>query len=264
MRVLVDAGALVAERLRLAGANAAATADKALAEERMRAVMGRFTLLLMLAYTLYTWVLGTAIEVKQTFGHSEFVTVPAIFVCCAIMFAFVRISGYPARFFGLTFDNWRNDAAEALLFTLPLMVGTVALKLALLAWMPSRCTGWRCSRCSLQPQPGLPASGFNPWLAAAYVFFAPFQELIYRGGVQGPLSHFLTGRWRTPLAIVGANVIFSAAHLYISPALAVIAFVAGLFWGWLYARQRGLVGVSVSHILLGFWAFEVVDLGVLE
>ena len=58
--------------------------------------------------------------------------------------------------------------------------------------------------------------------------------------------------------------IFSAAHLYVSPGLAVIAFVAGLFWGWLYARQSGLIGVSVSHVLLGLWAFEVVDLGVLE
>ena len=47
---------LMAERLRLASANAAATADRVLAEERMRSVMGRFTLLLMLAYTLYTWV----------------------------------------------------------------------------------------------------------------------------------------------------------------------------------------------------------------
>jgi CRP/FNR family cyclic AMP-dependent transcriptional regulator len=96
------------------------------------------------------------------------------------------------------------------------------------------------------------------------VVFAPFQELIYRGGVQGPLSHFLTGRGRSWLAIIGANIIFSAAHLYVSPGLAVMAFLAGLFWGWLYARQRGLIGVSVSHILLGFWAFEVVDLGVLE
>lgn len=263
VRVLVDAGALVAERLRLAGATAAATADKALAEERMRAVMGRFTLLLMLAYTLYTWVLGTAIKVKQTFGHSEFITVPAIFVCCAIMYAFVRISGYPARFFGLTTENWRQHAAEGLLFTLPLLAAALVLKLSLLAWVPSM-HGLPLFQMFSPPQPGLPASGFNPGLALAYVFFAPFQELIYRGGVQGPLSHFLTGRWRTPLAIVGANVIFSAAHLYVSPGLAVIAFVAGLFWGWLYARQGSLVGVSLSHMLLGFWAFEVLDLGVLE
>jgi CRP-like cAMP-binding protein/membrane protease YdiL (CAAX protease family) len=261
--VLVDIGALVAERLRGAGVHAAAAADRALAEERMRAVMGRFTLLLMLAYTLYTWVLGTAVEVKQTFGHSEFITVPAIIVCCAILFVFMRVSGYPPRFFGITTENAGRDIRDAVIFTLPWLAATVAFKLALVTWVPAM-QGQPLLRMLAGAAPGQAAHGFNPWLAAAYVVFAPFQELIYRGGVQGPLAHFLTGRWRTPLAVVGANVIFSAAHLYVSPGLAVMAFIAGLFWGWLYARQRGLAGVSVSHILLGFWAFEVVDLGVLQ
>jgi membrane protease YdiL (CAAX protease family) len=107
------------------------------------------------------------------------------------------------------------------------------------------------------------AGTFNPWLALAYVIFVPFQELIYRGGVQGALEHFLTGRSRSWMAIVGSNVIFSAGHLYISVGLSVTAFVAGLFWGWLYSRQRGLAGVSVSHVLLGFFAFEIVGMGVL-
>ncbi|SEB03774.1 cyclic nucleotide-binding domain-containing protein [Variovorax sp. YR216] len=258
--VLMDIGALVAERLRVTSANAAAAADRILAQERTRAVMGRFTLLLIMAYTLYTWVLGTAMRVKETFGHSEFVTVPAIFVCCAILFVFVRVSRYPPRFFGLTTENAGPHVREAVLFTLPLMAATVLLKLALVTWVPAMHGQPLIQMFS----PSSPGNGFNPWLAAAYVVFAPFQELIYRGGVQGPLSHFLTGRWSTWLAIVGANIIFSAAHLYVSPGLAVVAFVAGLFWGWLYARQGGLVGVSVSHVLLGFWAFEVVDLGVLQ
>lgn len=261
--MLMDIGALVAERLRVTSANAATAADRILAQERTRAVMGRFTLLLMLAYTLYTWVLGTAMRVKETFGHSEFITVPAIFVCCAILFAFVRVSGFPARFFGLTTRNAGPDVREAVLLTLPLMAATVLLKLALARWVPAM-QGQPLFQMFSAPTSGLSTGGFNPWLAAAYVVFAPFQELIYRGGVQGPLSHFLTGRWSIWLAIVGANIIFSAAHLYVSPGLAVIAFVAGLFWGWLYARQGGLIGVSVSHVLLGFWAFEVVDLGVLE
>lgn len=261
--VLVDAGALVAERLRLASANAAATADRALGEERTRAVMGRFTLLLILAYTVYTWLLGTAVQVKALLGRSEFVTVPFIVICCSILAVFVRVSGYPARFFGLSVTGARRHVAEALLFTLPWLAGTLLLKWALVSWHPAM-QGWPLLQMTSAPPPGMPASGFNPWLAAAYVVFAPFQELIYRGGVQGPLAHFLTGRQKDWLAITGANIIFSAAHLYVSPGLAAMAFVAGQFWGWLYARQGTLVGVSVSHVVLGFWAFEVVDLGVLE
>jgi CRP/FNR family transcriptional regulator, cyclic AMP receptor protein len=261
--VLVDIGALVAERLRSASSSAVAAADRALAEERTRAVMGRFTLLLIMAYTLYTWVLGTAAQMKVALGRSEFITVPAIIVCVAILVVFVRVSGYPARFFGLTLEDAGRHVREAVLFTLPLMALTVLLKLALLEWVPGM-QGLALFQMFAPAPAGAPASGFNPWLALAYVVFAPFQELIYRGGVQGSLSHFLTGRRRDALAIVGANIIFSAAHLYVSVGLAVTAFAAGLFWGWLYARQRGLAGVSVSHVLLGFWAFEVVDLGVLE
>jgi CRP/FNR family cyclic AMP-dependent transcriptional regulator len=259
--VLVDIGALVAERLRQSSERAAAEADRVLAEERTRSVMGRFTLLLMAAYTLYTWVLGTAVQIKQSLGHSEFFTVPAILVCCGILFAFVRVSRYPAAFFGLTTQHAGRDVREAVLWTLPLMAGTVLLKLALLRWVPAMEGRAVFGMFA-------PGHGFNAWLALAYVAFAPFQELLYRGGVQGPLAYFLTGPRRHLYAIVGANVIFSAAHLYVSPGLAVMAFVAGLFWGCLYARQHarrgGLAGVSVSHILLGFWAFEVVDLGVLE
>ena len=261
--VLVDFGAQVAGRLRTASEHAAAAAERALAEERTRSVMGRFTLLLMLAYTLYTWLLGTAVQVKAALGRSEFITVPFIVICCAILFVFVRVSGYPASFFGLTRRDAGRHVREAVLFTLPLLALTLALKAALVAWVPAM-HGLPLLQMFAPPPPGLPASGFDPWLALAYVVFAPFQELIYRGGVQGSLSHFLTGRRRDALAIVGANIIFSAAHLYVSVGLAVTAFAAGLFWGWLYARQRGLAGVSVSHVLLGFWAFEVVDLGVLE
>jgi CRP-like cAMP-binding protein len=261
--VLVDIGALVAERLRQSSAHAVAASDRALDEERTRSVMGRFTLLLMLAYTLYTWLLGTAVQVKEALGRSEFITVPFIVVCCAILFVFVRVSGYPARFFGLTLQGAGRHVREAVLLTLPWLAGAVLLKWALVSWVPAM-HGLPLLQMFSPPPAGMPASGFNPWLALAYVVFAPFQELIYRGGVQGPLAHFLTGRGRDWQAIVGANIIFSSAHLYVSTGLAVTAFVAGLFWGWLYARQRGLAGVSVSHILLGFWAFEVVDLGVLE
>jgi CRP-like cAMP-binding protein len=261
--VLVDIGALVAERLRQSSEHAVAAADRALTEERTRSVMGRFTLLLMLAYTLYTWLLSTAAQVKAALGRSEFITVPFIVFCCAILFVFVRVSGYPARFFGVTLQDAGRHMRQAVLYTLPLLAASVLLKWALVTWVPAM-HGLPIFQMLSPPPPGLPASGFNPWLALAYVVFAPFQELIYRGGVQGPLSHFLTGRWKDWLAIVGANIIFSSAHLYVSTGLAVTAFVAGLFWGWLYARQRALAGVSVSHILLGFWAFEVVDLGVLE
>jgi CRP/FNR family transcriptional regulator, cyclic AMP receptor protein len=44
---------------------------------------------------------------------------------------FVRVSGYPASFFGVTTKNALRDSGEAVLFTLPLIALTLVLKLAL-------------------------------------------------------------------------------------------------------------------------------------
>lgn len=260
---LMGIAGLVAERLRRSSSNAVASVERALLEERTRVAMGKFTLSLIVAYSLYTWVLGTATQVKAALGRSELVTVPVILVTAGILVHFMRSSGFPASFFGLTLKNAGRHTLQALALTLPLMAVSVALKVWLVANVPSMA-GQPVFQMFSPPGPGMPAATFNPWLTLAYVVFVPFQELIYRGGLQGALSHFLTGRWRHWLAILGSNIIFSAAHLYISPGLSVTAFIAGLFWGWLYSRQKGLAGVSVSHIVLGFWAFEVVDLGVLE
>jgi len=252
----------VAARLRATTSTAVESLDRALAEERTRTTMGKFTFLLIVAYSLYTWVLGTARQVKEALGRSELVTVPVILVTAGILLGFMKTSGYPASFFGVTLRNAARDMLEAIAFTLPLMAVVVGLK----AWMVANVA-------AMHGQPIFQmfaatgsggAAAFNPWLTLAYVIFVPFQELIYRGGLQGSLEHFLTGPWRRWLAIFGSNIIFSAAHLYISPGLSFSAFVAGLFWGWLYSRQRALAGVSVSHILLGFLAFEVIDMGVLE
>ena len=40
--------------------------------------------------------------------------------------------------------------------------------------------------------------------------------------------------------------------------VAVVAFLPGLFWGWLYSRHRTLVGVS--HMLVGVWALYFLSL----
>jgi membrane protease YdiL (CAAX protease family) len=61
-----------------------------------------------------------------------------------------------------------------------------------------------------------------------------------------------------------ANALFAATHTHISPWFSLMAFVTGLMWGWLYARQRSLLGVFVSHTLVGIWAVKVLGLGLLS
>ena len=71
---------------------------------------------------------------------------------------------------------------------------------------------------------------------------------------------WLTGPNRTTTAILLSNLLFTASHLHLSIPFAVAAFMPGLLWGAIYARQGTLVGASVSHALVAFVAFFVLKL----
>jgi membrane protease YdiL (CAAX protease family) len=83
------------------------------------------------------------------------------------------------------------------------------------------------------------------------------QEFTARGALQSPLQRFLVGPHSRALAIVIANALFTASHLYLSATFAVIAMIPGFLWGWLYARHGTLVAPIVSHALIGWWALFV-------
>jgi membrane protease YdiL (CAAX protease family) len=58
-------------------------------------------------------------------------------------------------------------------------------------------------------------------------------------------------------AVVVANFLFVASHLYLSTTFALLAMIPGFLWGALYARHGTLVAPIVSHWFLGWWFFFV-------
>jgi membrane protease YdiL (CAAX protease family) len=78
--------------------------------------------------------------------------------------------------------------------------------------------------------------------------------------MQGALTRMLTGRMVPLKAILVANAVFSVSHQHLGLGYALVVFVPGLFWGWLYHRQGSLLGVSVSHAIIGLWGTGVLDL----
>ena len=229
---------------------ARASLDTLQRELQKRAMMGHFTLLTIAGFALYTAALGNITAIKQALGRSEFVTIPILLIMAMFLFAFMRETGTRLAFFGVRTTNLGRDALGGLLLSIPLLAIVVGLKV------------WYIQ--TLAP-PGealfaITERGFEPAMLLAYVVFVPVQELMYRGVLQGILSELLLGKDRDRLAILASNAVFLVGHLFISASLSVIAFGGGLFWGWLYARQRSLVGASVSHILLGVWTFQIVGL----
>jgi membrane protease YdiL (CAAX protease family) len=61
-------------------------------------------------------------------------------------------------------------------------------------------------------------------------------------------------------AIVVSNLIFATAHTYLGLWFCLAVFLPGIFWGWMFAKQRSIIGVTVSHILVGIWGIFALGL----
>jgi membrane protease YdiL (CAAX protease family) len=88
-------------------------------------------------------------------------------------------------------------------------------------------------------------------IPVAILLVGPFEELVFRGGVQGILRR----TWGSGVAIVVASILFGAVHIFAllggggTGRLAYIAVAAtlGLVLGYLYERSRNLVVPAVVH-----------------
>ncbi|MFB6194938.1 MAG: lysostaphin resistance A-like protein, partial [Haloplanus sp.] len=88
-------------------------------------------------------------------------------------------------------------------------------------------------------------------IPVAILLVGPFEELVFRGGVQGILRR----TWGPSVAIVVASVLFGLLHWFAltgSGAVAKVPYVTvaamlGLVLGYLYERSRNLVVPAVVH-----------------
>ncbi len=251
--ILARLGQGVAGRLRAATDVTVASLEKAVAESETRVRMGYFMVAVMAVFTAFTTLLSTAAEVERRLGRAEFVTIPLLVAVTGVVIVFVRKTGYPARFFGLRVGDWRRQVRDALVWSAPVLLLTVAVKIYLL----------RTGRVPASEGIFLAFStpgGPNLLLILAYALFVPSQEFICRGAVQGPLEEFLVGRRRVLVSILISNGVFFVTHLKTSLILAIVSGICGLGWGWLYHRHKSLIGVSLSHALIGIWGFVIVGL----
>jgi CRP-like cAMP-binding protein len=228
----------------------------------LQLAMGRFLTFIIFLLSIYAYVLSGLSHVATRSISTTPITLGLSTLLIGVSFSMMRRLGYPLAFYGLTARGWRRALVEGVLFSIPLCAIIVAVK-----WVLLRVAMGVADKPVFDPFAALnlaavPGAGAGTLLAmaAVYAFHAPLQEFLVRGALQSPLQQFLGGAGGHWSPIIASNLIFSAFHLYISLGFALVTFLPGLFWGWMYARHGTLVGVAVSHILVGLWTVFVVGI----
>lgn len=222
---------------------------------QIREATGSFIITLISLLVFYTFCMTTINAFIKVIASTTIIAIPMLAIFTIAVIHIMYTSGYPASYYGVTTINWKRSVIESTIFSLPILLLIILSK-----WLLVKNTG-------LYPyvfegfSRAFPISISQPLkitLCLSYIFMVPLQELIARGAIQGSLQHFLTSRHKTLSAILVSNLTFSMTHLHISLLAGLTVFIFGLFWGWLYSRQGTLIGVSISHIIIGGFGFFVV------
>jgi len=229
---------------------AVAALRRELDEAKRRLSFGHFVAFLIGSVTAYAFLLRILLGTGLGKVDSTFITVGVLVACVLFCVPLIRASGFPPSTYGLTLRGWRPALRDSLRWTAIFLAVVTVLKLILLQVVPS----WR-------GQPLFSMYGFTRYatlgealgLMGMYVLFCPIQEFIARGVMQSSLQEFLSGPHAARAAILLSTLMFTQIHLHLAPGYAVAAFFPSLFWGALYARHRTLLGVSVSHVLIGVY-----------
>jgi len=253
LKVLLNLAQETAKRLRDTNSRIVDLLHNDLHATQDRAAVGSFLCNILIAASIYIFLLNMLYSFNTRVSSSTYISVTVIIIFTTAIMIFVRNSQYPPEFFGITKKNAWPAIKESMLFSLPWLFLIILIKYLLIKYVPL-FAGEKIF--SFSSDKGGVAVTIGS--AISYGIFAPIQEMSMRGVIQSSLEHFLTGRFVTWRAIIITNIFFSISHIHISAVVVVLSFIPGLFWGWLFHRQRTVVGAAFSHFLVGEFALYVV------
>ncbi len=223
---------------------------------RIRTQLASIFISVVLLITFYTFVLvflHSDFIARQSFAGSirEYVSRGIEIVTLLIVIRMIINSRLPLNSFGVTLKGWKRSVLESVAVSSAVIVALFLLKMLANTYRPG-----------IFKEPQIVCFGYFGLSYVTYIVVAPLQEFITRGTVQSTLERLFTGRNSGFLAILVTSFLFGSLHVYSSIPLAVSALLTSWLWGWMYHRQKTLVGVSLSHFLIGnaaglmgYWTF---------
>ena len=246
--------AVLSQRLDHTNQVAAASMRERMEEYRLRVAFGSLATNIILLLFFYISALGLLRQLAT--GDTSTPTSSAIIVAVAAAAGWMaHRSGLPWATFGLSWHRWRWVLADALRWSLGLCALMTLVKLVLVLGVP-RYAHLRV----FEPWVSVKGLGYTFGMYAVYALLAPLQEFMTRGVLQGSLERMLTGRGATAWAVFASAAVFSIMHQHLGLDFALTMLPVGLIWGWMYHRHQSLLGVAISHILIGIWMTGVINL----
>jgi CRP-like cAMP-binding protein len=221
-------------------------------ELKVRVSFGKFFASLVLIITLHFVIGRLALQYIEEIRTTTFLTAGLLVAYGIFVFFLMKRMHYSWAEYGFTLANWRPCLADALVQSAIFVALVTLLKWALL-------------ETHVYQEPLFELPFFHRYtlplgllIVATYACFCFIQEMIFRGAIQNSLIHFLTGPFARKRVVLTTTLIVFAAHLHLkSLVLPLLVIVPNIFWCLLYYKYRSLLGVTVSHMIIGVWVLFI-------
>jgi CheY-like chemotaxis protein/membrane protease YdiL (CAAX protease family) len=255
-KVELTIGRLLAQRVTYSDKALAMTLTQQLAETRVKRAAGGYVIMMFVLLAIYTIGMRFLLDIELK-GSQRTVSSVAMILTLLLPFVVMLNNGpIKAADLGLTFRGARTATIDAIVMSSAFVGLLVGLKAIMVTFVPAsqEQTIFALSQDFARYTPNGDVDwAFYAISAAVYALFVPVQEVIARCGIQSLLIEFLYGSKarRALVAILVSNFVFAAAHTHLNVGIALATFVGGLFFGWLFYRNRSIIGVSVAHFIVG-------------
>ena len=217
----------------------------------------------LLLLSIYALIIGVMNRLDVKYGETIATTCFALAFFGIFLFIMVLHTKEPLSLFGFNLNNWPRYIVQTIVYSI-----MFCILITLLKWYITE------SVLALRDIPifdhgNLVHMGmhgkfhglFIVLLALIYVLFVPLQAFIVNGAVQSSIIHFVHFKQAKLLSVFSSTLLFAAMHVSIDFFFAVCMLIPGVFWAILYARQQSLLGVMVSHAIIGIYGLYLLGYG---
>lgn len=222
--------------------------------QKYLSALRRFVVYVLIILALHDLCLGVLIQLKHLHHiPPSVITAVEVLVISAALFWMIRRMGFPLRDFGLNLDRAAHNILESLAWTAGFCFFLLAVKWLLINHVEL------FGKLPLFYHPKADRLAFQITGSVVYCLFSFFQVFIVHGALQAPLLLLLDGPRKVAQSVAVTTLVFASLHADMHYTFALLTLLPGLMWSLMYARQRSLLGVGISHALVGLWAFWGLD-----
>lgn len=221
--------------------------------------LGVFCIYTLFALCIFDYI----ILITHTLKSYEAMRITIFFVILLFGFFFfrmVRKTGFPLKMFGITLINAKRSVIESIIFSILVCLLLLFLKWALIRYDDFFSHVKLFTGVQNPKDPHHLTMGVIFLLSFLYILFVPLQSFILHSAWQSSLMIFLPERQNVIIPILLTSFAFGSVHTDFNLIFALLVMLITLFWATMYARHRTLIGVTLSHMIVGLFALDILHM----